>query len=507
MEQRMAKKPNDIKEIVDSLKAYVLDFNNNAQVLKSDPKLLTVSVTSTVIDHTDANRVALKKLVDNITTDDLIELWGCTSIFTLKPFKVKTGDVINETTTSKWAFAPFYSPYVFRRTRYAVLAAEGLIKRYRLSLLPLPKNVEDYSKPISKTNSIDLHRTINGGTNYFPIYQFRSLSTNLSPLTYFVTPKDSDILNKLKALGYPKNFLQLQETVVFSEDCQKVLYAIDQKRYNRVTIFTNEKIFLNSNNYKLQLYSRAKINPYDYFRIITTDTNSIHLHFYRYDSSSIKQVFEEKTIDKTPHPMKNVILAIHESRLQVTDTSRMTDFRFHKKITYIISPKPANDDLQTDFTSSISDEVLQADLKAIQEGDTKGQLYIQLTNIMIPTSFKDKSITRVFVLSDLAENTRFYIDNTLQPVIATINVSENTFLQRHMGQNGSAAIPLTENDKTNIAPIIPIDQIYKLNSFFIKVIDEKSQVVEFTNDKFQLDLTLALYYKKKNLKRHRNVWQ
>ena len=74
-----------------------------------------------------------------------------------------------------------------------------------------------------------------------------------------------------------------------------------------------------------------------------------------------------------------------------------------------------------------------------------------------------------------------------------------------MGQNGSAALALTENDKTNITPIIPIDQIYKLNSFFIKVIDEKSQVVEFTNDKFPIDLTLSLYYKKKSLKRH-HVW-
>ena len=183
----------------------------------------------------------------------------------------------------------------------------------------------------------------------------------------------------------------------------------------------------------------------------------------------------------------------------------MTDFRFHKKITYIISPKPANDDLQTDFTSSISDEVLQADLKVLQDGSNKGQLYVQLTNIMLPTSFKDKNIKRLFILSDLAENSRFYIDRNLQPVLASINVTENTFLQRHMGQNGSAALALTKNDKTNIAPIIAIDQIYKLNSFFVKVIDEKSQVVEFTNDKFPIDLTLALYYKKKHLKRNHDV--
>ena len=468
------------------------------------------TVTSTVIDHTTINRADLKKLVDNITTDDLLELWGGTGCIYVNPFKVRTGDVIKEKMTTEWAMAPFYSPYLSRRTRYAVFGSEGLIKRYQLSLLPLPKNV-DYSKAVSPTNNILMKRNVDGGrlmliVNFFPTHQFRTLSTNLSPFMYFGTPKDINILDQLKALGYPKNFLQLQETVVFSEDCERVLYAIDQKRYNRVTIFTNEKIFLNSNNYKLELYSRAKINPYDYFKIITTNTSSIHLHFYRYDSSAIKQVFDAKVLDKTPHPMKNVILSIHEPRTRV-GVGKMSDFRFHRKITYIISPKPANDDLQTDFTSSISDEILQADLKTMQEGDSKGQLYIQLTNIMIPTSFKDKNISRLFILSDLAENSRFYIDNSLEPVFASINVTENTFLQRHMGQNGSASIPLTENDKTNIAPIIPIDQIYKLNSFFIKVIDEKSQVVEFSNDKFPLDLTLALYYKKKNLKRHRNVWQ
>ena len=511
LDHRIGVKPKELKDVVDTLKAYVLDFNSNKQILKTPTTNLKATVTSTVIDHTDVNRADLKKLVDNITTDDLLELWGGTGCIYINPFKVRTGDVIKEKTTTEWAMAPFYSPYLSRRTRYSVFGSEGLIKRYQLSLLPLPKNV-DYSKPVSPTNNILMKANVNGGNlmlivNYFPTHQFRTLSTNLSPFMYFGTPKDSNILDQLKALGYPKNFLQLQETVVFSEDCEKVLYAIDQKRYNRVTIFTNEKIFLNSNNYKMELYSRAKINPNDFFKIITTNTSSIHLHFYRYDSSSIKQVFDAKVVNITPHPMKNVILAIHEPRIRSHAVSKMTDFKFNSKIKYIISPKPANDDLQTDFTSSISDEVLQADLKAIQDGDHKGQLYIQLTNIMIPTSFKDKSIKRLFVLSDLAENTRFYIDNTLQPVLATINVTENTFLQRHMGQNGSAALALTENDKTNIAPIIPIDQIYKLNSFFIKVIDEKSQVVEFTNDKFPLDLTLALYYKKKNLKRHRNVWQ
>ena len=155
-------------------------------------------------------------------------------------------------------------------------------------------------------------------------------SSTISPLIYFFALKDPNILTKLRALGYPKNFLQIQETVVFSEDCQnKHLYAIDHKRYSRLTIFTNEKIFLNRKDYKLELYSRANISI-DFFKIITTNTSSIHLHFYRYDSTNIKQVFDAAATNKVPHPMKNILLSIHEP--WKSDTS-MTDFRFHKKIT------------------------------------------------------------------------------------------------------------------------------------------------------------------------------
>ena len=144
--------------------------------------------------------------------------------------------------------------------------------------------------------------------------------------------------------------------------------------------------------------------------------------------------------------MKNVLLSIHEPRK--SDTS-MSVFRFHKKITYVISPKTADGDLQTDFTTSISDSILQDDLKIQQNGDNKGRLYIQLNNIMLLT-FKDKKTEMLFILSDLSENNRFYIDYNLQPVLASINVPENSFLQRHMGQNGSVSISLNDHDKTAI---------------------------------------------------------
>ena len=90
--------------------------------------------------------------------------------------------------------------------------------------------------------------------------------------------------------------------------------------------------------------------------------------------------------------MKNILLSIQEPRK--SDTS-MSDFRFHKIITYVISPKTADGDLQTDFTTSISDSILQDDLKILENGNNKGRLYIQLNNIMLPTSFKDKNTEMV----------------------------------------------------------------------------------------------------------------
>ena len=89
--------------------------------------------------------------------------------------------------------------------------------------------------------------------------------------------------------------------------------------------------------------------------------------------------------------MKNVLLSIQEP---LKSDTNLSDFRFHKNITYIVSPKTASGDLQTDFARSISDSVLQDDLKSLQNGNNKGQLFIQLNNIMLPTSFKDKQIER-----------------------------------------------------------------------------------------------------------------
>ena len=174
-------------------------------------------------------------------------------------FTKRTWYIITEKTTTRWwSIAPFYSSYIYRAARYGVFASEGLIKRCSLTITPIPKNV-DYAKPYYATTSWTLFPTNNG-----------LASSTISPLIYFVAQKDSNILTQLKALGYPKNFLQIQETVVLSEVCQKPLYAIDQKRYSRLTIFTNEKIFLNRKDYKLESYSRANISPIDFFNPINT---------------------------------------------------------------------------------------------------------------------------------------------------------------------------------------------------------------------------------------------
>ena len=54
--------------------------------------------------------------------------------------------------------------------------------------------------------------------------------SNFKQFLYFTAPKDTNILTQLKALGYPKNFLQIQETVVYSEDCKRLMYTIDHQR-------------------------------------------------------------------------------------------------------------------------------------------------------------------------------------------------------------------------------------------------------------------------------------
>ena len=151
--------------------------------------------------------------------------------------------------------------------------------------------------------------------------------------------------------------------------------------------------------------------------------------------------------------------------------------------------------------------MLKDDLNDLTKGYAKGKLYVQLEHILIPTSFKDKSIVMLFVLSDLAENNVFYMNNNRQPVLASINIKENQFIQCHKGQNGSVAISLTDKDTSTIAPILPLDQIYKFNSFYIKLLDQKLQPVEFTNSSFPIDLTLALYFKGKTSEKSRRKKQ
>ena len=226
---------------------------------------------------------------------------------------------------------------------------------------------------------------------------------------------------------------------------------------------------------------------------------SLHLHFYRYDSAAIKQVFDIAKVNKTPHPIKNIILSVHEPRIP---QHMMSGFKYHKKITDLVAANTSVGDILNNLTVIISDSILQDDLKDICKGCDKGQLYIQLERILKPTSFKDKLIEMLFVLSDLAENNTFYINYNRQPVLESINISENMFIQRHKGQNVSVAVfSLTDSEASSIASIIPIDHIYKFNSFYIKLLDQKLELVEFTNYLFPIDLTIAVYFKPTKTKR------
>ena len=94
---RIKRKPDELKSIVDALKAYVIDFNKNKQVLESD-KTLNLLTRSTVIDHKNTNRTKLKHLVNNMTADDVLELWGGVVSFTFKPSMQRTGLIVTEKT-------------------------------------------------------------------------------------------------------------------------------------------------------------------------------------------------------------------------------------------------------------------------------------------------------------------------------------------------------------------------------------------------------------------------
>ena len=111
----------------------------------------------------------LKIAMGNLTTDDLLELWGGVVSFTFNPFVKKTGYIITEkTTTTRWSIAPFYLSYIYRATSYGVFASEGLIKQYDLRITPIPKNV-DYVKPChATTNFVELASP----SNKIPLYTF-----------------------------------------------------------------------------------------------------------------------------------------------------------------------------------------------------------------------------------------------------------------------------------------------------------------------------------------------
>ena len=157
---------------MDALKAYVIDFNKNKQVLESD-KTLNLLTRSTVTDHTNTNRTKLKDLVNNMTADDVLELWGGVVSFTFKPFMQRTGLIVTEKTVplSRWSIAPFYSPYFHRYMQYGIFAPEALMKRYKLSISAYPKDI-DYTKPFNTTtNNLQLTST----TATTPVYRIYTL--------------------------------------------------------------------------------------------------------------------------------------------------------------------------------------------------------------------------------------------------------------------------------------------------------------------------------------------
>ena len=192
---RIKRKPDELKSIVDALKAYVIDFNNNRQVLESD-KTLNLFTRSTVIDHTNTNRTKFKDLVNNMTSDDVLDLCGGVVSFTFKPFMQRTGHIVTDKTVplSRWSIAPFYSPYLHRYIQYGVFAPEALMKRYKLSISANPKDI-DYTKPFNTTTNNLKQTSTTATTPVYRIYHNTAITnmhpiSNLKQFLYFTAPKD-----------------------------------------------------------------------------------------------------------------------------------------------------------------------------------------------------------------------------------------------------------------------------------------------------------------------------
>ena len=55
LDSRIKRQPQELKSIVDALKAYVIDFNNNSQLVESH-KTRTTFARSICIDHSTKDR-------------------------------------------------------------------------------------------------------------------------------------------------------------------------------------------------------------------------------------------------------------------------------------------------------------------------------------------------------------------------------------------------------------------------------------------------------------------
>ena len=81
----------DLKYVMNGMLKNLTCLRGRDYFNKEGDKTKTTFARSTCIDHSTKNRDYLKIAMGNLTTDDLLELWGGVVSFTFNPFMKRTG--------------------------------------------------------------------------------------------------------------------------------------------------------------------------------------------------------------------------------------------------------------------------------------------------------------------------------------------------------------------------------------------------------------------------------
>jgi len=296
---------------------------------------------------------------------------------------------------------PFYQEEFYTSYDYAISTSEAFTKLYQSSM--------------QTTAHLDVQNLLSDKNEKFrdeeksKLYSHQQ-SEELDSLIKLKLTERYHIFEKLK---YPTLFLNVQETVLYCPQIKKTLNMYDQESYNRIALFNNTKKFDEAND--KDYYDSVNFNKNNISTIDVTTSSTIDLYARRYDSAIIKSQWDMLGI-KNPLPFKNVLFEIFEPKLS---HNKMEPFRYKNKVTLHISNIGKGNTKNNEFHGAFSDSIL----KELQEQLQGIDKVIQMTQLMIPTSFVDKDISMLIVVSDLAENSRFYNMGVRKDVLGILNIT------------------------------------------------------------------------------------